>query len=84
MVITRQQRSYFADTPRKILRRIAVSGHYRVGDPVRQLRKRLRELQRINLELPEQAILGQLDDYITRSGYRITPVVIWSGKDSED
>ena len=34
--------------------------------------------------LPYQAILGRLDDYITRSGYRITPVVIWSGKDSED
>lgn len=45
----------------------------------------LRELQEeINLELPEQAIIGRLDDYVTRSGYRITPVVIWAGKDSED
>ena len=40
----------------------------------------LRELQEeINLSLPRNAIIGRLDDYIIRSGYRITPVVLWSG-----
>ena len=43
----------------------------------------LRELQEeINLSLPRNAIIGRLDDYITRSGYRITPVVLWSGQES--
>ena len=44
----------------------------------------LRELQEeINLLLPRNAIMGRLDDYITRSGYRITPVVLWSGQESD-
>ena len=44
----------------------------------------LRELQEeINLSLPRNAIMGRLDDYITRSGYRITPVVLWSGEESD-
>ena len=44
----------------------------------------LRELQEeINLRLPRSAIMGRLDDYITRSGYRITPVVLWSGEESD-
>lgn len=39
----------------------------------------LRELQEeVNLKLPAAAILGVLDDYTTRSGYRITPVVVWA------
>ena len=43
----------------------------------------LRELkEEINLSLPRNAIMGRLDDYITRSGYRITPVVLWSGEES--
>ena len=43
----------------------------------------LRELQEeINLSLPRNTIIGRLDDYITRSGYRITPVVLWSGQES--
>ncbi len=44
----------------------------------------LRELkEEINLSLPRSAIMGRLDDYITRSGYRITPMVLWSGKESD-
>jgi 8-oxo-dGTP pyrophosphatase MutT (NUDIX family) len=40
----------------------------------------LRELhEEVNLELPPRSVLGRLDDYVTRSGYRITPVVVWSG-----
>lgn len=39
----------------------------------------LRELhEEINLELAEDQVLGLLDDYITRSGYVITPVVVWA------
>ncbi|UXA17969.1 CoA pyrophosphatase [Mycobacterium sp. SMC-4] len=40
----------------------------------------LRELhEELDVELPESAVLGQLDDYPTRSGYVITPVVLWGG-----
>ncbi|MDX1734108.1 MAG: CoA pyrophosphatase [Halioglobus sp.] len=40
----------------------------------------LRELrEEINLHLPPRSVLGRLDDYVTRSGYRITPVVVWCG-----
>jgi mutator protein MutT len=40
----------------------------------------LRELQEeIGLDVPKAAVLGLLDDYSTRSGYRITPVVMWAG-----
>ena len=40
----------------------------------------LRELhEELRLELSSDAILGLLDDYPTRSGFRITPVVVWGG-----
>ncbi|MDM4139737.1 MULTISPECIES: CoA pyrophosphatase [Mycobacterium] len=40
----------------------------------------LRELrEEVGVELPESAVLGLLDDYPTRSGYVITPVVLWGG-----
>jgi 8-oxo-dGTP pyrophosphatase MutT (NUDIX family) len=40
----------------------------------------LRELdEEVGVALPESAVLGLLDDYPTRSGYVITPVVIWGG-----
>jgi len=40
----------------------------------------LRELdEEIGIGLPDSAVLGLLDDYPTRSGYVITPVVIWGG-----
>ena len=35
--------------------------------------------QQLDVELPETAVLGLLDDYPTRSGYVITPVVMWGG-----
>lgn len=39
-----------------------------------------RELaEELGIEAPEDAVLGWLDDYVTRSGYVITPVVIWAG-----
>lgn len=40
----------------------------------------LRELdEEVGIELSEASVLGLLDDYPTRSGYVITPVVIWGG-----
>lgn len=40
----------------------------------------LRELsEEVGVELPRSDVLGLLDDYPTRSGYVITPVVIWGG-----
>jgi 8-oxo-dGTP pyrophosphatase MutT (NUDIX family) len=41
----------------------------------------LRELhEELGLELGPADVLGMLDDYPTRSGYLITPVVLWSGQ----
>jgi 8-oxo-dGTP pyrophosphatase MutT (NUDIX family) len=40
----------------------------------------LRELgEELGLHLPGESALGLLDDYPTRSGYCITPVVLWAG-----
>ncbi|POX87474.1 CoA pyrophosphatase [Mycobacterium kansasii] len=40
----------------------------------------LRELdEEVGIRLSDSAVLGLLDDYPTRSGYVITPVVIWGG-----
>ena len=42
----------------------------------------LRELaEELGLPLGEESVLGLLDDYPTRSGYVITPVVVWGGGD---
>ena len=41
----------------------------------------LRELrEEVGLTLDAAAVLGLLDDYGTRSGYIITPVVVWGGE----
>ena len=40
----------------------------------------LREVhEEIGLDLGPSAVLGVLDDYVTRSGYVMTPVVCWAG-----
>ena len=40
----------------------------------------LRELaEEVDLTLEASAILGRLDDFVTRSGFVITPVVVWAG-----
>jgi mutator protein MutT len=40
----------------------------------------LRELaEEVGLEVPAVAVLGRLDDFETRSGFVITPVVVWAG-----
>ncbi|MEM6544257.1 MAG: CoA pyrophosphatase [Pseudomonadota bacterium] len=42
----------------------------------------LRELhEEVGLRLPETDVLGVLDDFATRSGYVITPVVVWANVD---
>jgi 8-oxo-dGTP pyrophosphatase MutT (NUDIX family) len=44
----------------------------------------LRELsEEVGLHLPAENILGVLDDYPTRSGYLITPIVAWAAPDAE-
>ncbi len=41
----------------------------------------LRELEEeVGLNLDANAVMGRLDDYTTRSGFCITPVVIWGGE----
>lgn len=43
-----------------------------------------RELaEELGLRLPATALLGVLDDYPTRSGYVITPFVLWGGADPQ-
>tara|TARA_R110002096_G_scaffold106622_7_gene234263 strand:+ start:8004 stop:8663 length:660 start_codon:yes stop_codon:yes gene_type:complete len=40
----------------------------------------LREMhEEVGLELPLDAVIGRLDDFITRSGFIMTPVVVWIG-----
>jgi 8-oxo-dGTP pyrophosphatase MutT (NUDIX family) len=44
----------------------------------------MRELsEEVGLDLPAESILGLLDDYPTRSGFVITPVVVWAGDRSQ-
>jgi 8-oxo-dGTP pyrophosphatase MutT (NUDIX family) len=51
----------------------------RCDDGETQVTAALRELhEELGLELREQHVLGLLDDYPTRSGYLITPVVVWT------
>ena len=46
-----------------------------------QAQAALRELhEELGLELARSEVLGLLDDYPTRSGYLITPVVVWAGQ----
>ena len=43
----------------------------------------LRELEEeVGLQCGADRVLGMLDDYPTRSGFRITPVVVWAGADT--
>lgn len=42
----------------------------------------LRELrEEVNLHINESQVIGTLDDYVTRSGYVITPVIVWTDAD---
>jgi len=55
-------------------------GRMDLGETVEQAA--LRELEEeVGLSLDADQVLGRLDDYATRSGFVITPVVVWGGKD---
>jgi 8-oxo-dGTP pyrophosphatase MutT (NUDIX family) len=44
----------------------------------------LREMdEEIGVRVEPDHVLGVLDDYVTRSGYCMTPVVVWAGPDVE-
>lgn len=44
----------------------------------------LREMrEEVGLALDERAVLGRLDDFVTRSGFIMTPIVIWAGSQRE-
>ncbi|HEY5646462.1 MAG TPA: CoA pyrophosphatase [Pseudomonadales bacterium] len=44
----------------------------------------LREMaEEVNVSLPPGAVLGQLDDFVTRSGFVMTPIVVWGGSGLE-
>ena len=43
----------------------------------------LRELtEEVDLALSEQRVLGRLDDFVTRSGFIISPIVVWGGSNA--
>lgn len=40
----------------------------------------LREMrEEVFVDVPEAAVLGVLDDFVTRSGFAMTPVIVWGG-----
>src|SRR5689334_576124 len=52
-------------------------GRLEVGETVEQAA--LREIrEEVNLTLPDDAVLGRLDDFITRSGHLVSPLVLWA------
>lgn len=53
-------------------------GRIDAGETVAQAALRETD-EEIGVRLDESAVLGFLDDYATRSGYVITPVVVWGG-----
>lgn len=54
----------------------------RIDEGENAVQAALREMhEEINLELDETNVVGVLDDYQTRSGYVITPVVLWADID---
>lgn len=53
-------------------------GRLDAGETIEQAA--LRELEEeVGLRLGADSVLGRLDDYATRSGYLISPVVVWGG-----
>ena len=84
------QHARWSDAPALLLTRRAVNlrnhsgqwalpgGRVDAGETAEQAA--LRELaEEVDLVLDASAVLGRLDDYATRSGYVITPVVVWAG-----
>ena len=54
----------------------------RVDDGESALEAAVREVdEEVGIRVDRESVLGWLDDYPTRSGYVITPVVVWAGAD---
>lgn len=52
----------------------------RIDEGESPLRAALREMdEEVGLRLADSDLLGALDDYVTRSGFVITPLVFWGG-----
>ena len=52
----------------------------RIDDGESAERAALRELaEEVGLRMDPAAVLGRLDDFVSRSGYAITPLVVWAG-----
>ena len=85
----RQARGWSTDAALILTRRAkTLSGHAgqwalpggRIDDGETPEQTALRELaEEVNLLLDPGAVLGRLDTFVTRSGYAITPVVLWAG-----
>ncbi len=57
-------------------------GRMEVGETAVQTA--LRELEEeVNLSLAEDAVIGRLDDFTTRSGYVMSPIIIWGGVNAQ-
>ena len=85
-----RQHEHWSDAPALLLTRRAESlrshaGQWafaggRIDDGESAEQAALRELaEEVGVRLDSSAVLGRLDDYATRSGYVITPVVVWGG-----
>ena len=83
--IAREQAAYILTTRATRLsshagQRAFPGGRVDSGESVEQAA--LRELdEEVGLKLDSSNVLGRLDDYATRSGYVISPVVVWGGSD---
>jgi 8-oxo-dGTP pyrophosphatase MutT (NUDIX family) len=83
----RQQAAYILTTRATRLsshagQRAYPGGRVDPGETVEQAA--LRELEEeVGLKLDSSSVLGRLDDYATRSGYVITPIVVWGGSNVE-
>jgi len=53
----------------------------RIDDGETPIEAALREThEEVGIRLDESAVIGVLDDYATRSGYIMTPVIVWGGR----
>ncbi|MEV1293145.1 CoA pyrophosphatase [Pseudonocardia sp. NPDC049635] len=73
-VLTRRARSLRAHSGQWAL----PGGRLDAGETAEQAARR-EVSEEVGLELGPDRVLGLLDDYPTRSGYVITPVVLWAG-----
>lgn len=68
-----------ADSPRAHPGQYALPGG-RIDPGESAAEAALRKLaEELGIRLPRESVLGLLDDYVTRSGFLITPVVLWAG-----